>query len=88
MKKTSKKVKKVKCTTCNGSGEAMISCCTGNVVSDDIEMCPVCFEHLGMEDCPDCDGTGSVDETKTEFADKTEGLQAKAERLHDSIQDR
>ena len=47
-----------KCQTCNGAGEAVFSCCTGEVVNHDIQMCPECYEHLGEEECYDCNGTG------------------------------
>ena len=46
------------CETCNGKGVAMFSCCTGEVVHSDIDLCPTCYEHLGEEDCEDCCGTG------------------------------
>ena len=49
------------CETCDGKGEAVISCCTGDVVDIDIMMCPVCYEHLGEETCPDCDGKGETE---------------------------
>jgi hypothetical protein len=52
----------ITCETCNGAGEAVISCCTGDVVDNDFMMCPECQEHLGEETCPDCDGKGEVEE--------------------------
>lgn len=55
---------KVKCDTCSGTGEAYVSCCTQEVVFSDTPMCPVCHEHLGEEECPDCDGTGEVNGTR------------------------
>jgi len=48
------------CPTCGGSGECFISCCTGEVVNNDLQMCPVCHEHLGEEECPSCHGSGVV----------------------------
>ncbi len=56
---------KIKCDSCNGTGQAYVSCCTQEIVEEDIAMCPVCFEHLGEEDCPDCDGTGETDIVNT-----------------------
>lgn len=73
------------CPTCNGKGEAVISCCTGEVVDDDIMMCPTCKEHLGEETCPDCDGKGHVPVEKEDFTDKTLGLGARAEMLRDRL---
>lgn len=73
------------CETCNGKGEVMLSCCTGEVVEDDIAMCPKCHEHLGDETCPDCDGEGHVPEEKGDFAEKTYGLGFRAEALRDSM---
>ena len=52
----------VKCETCKGSGEAVVSCCTGEVVHGDIQMCPECYEHLGEDTCPDCGGSGEIEE--------------------------
>ena len=49
-----------KCESCNGKGWGVWSCCTGEPVNRDIMMCPQCKEHLGEEDCYDCDGTGYV----------------------------
>lgn len=48
------------CNTCNGEGEAVFSCCGGDVVTGDLMMCPTCHEHLGPEECPDCGGEGFV----------------------------
>lgn len=60
---------KIKCESCNGRGWGVWSCCTGEPVDRDIMMCPKCYEHLGEEDCYDCDGTGYVDE---DFYDEEE----------------
>jgi hypothetical protein len=57
---------KITCETCDGSGEAVFSCCTGDVVHDDVMMCPVCYEHLGEETCIDCEGSGEVEEEDEE----------------------
>lgn len=57
----------IKCKSCNGTGQAYVSCCTQEIVDSDIAMCPVCKEHLGEEDCPDCDGTGYEPEIEEKF---------------------
>lgn len=72
------------CETCNGKGEAFFSCCTGEVVTDDYQMCPECREHLGEEKCPDCDGTGKVDDDFDEFTPAGPDLQARAEDYYDA----
>ena len=46
------------CEVCNGKGEGYFSCCTGDLVDPDHAMCPVCKEHLGEEDCTECEGKG------------------------------
>jgi hypothetical protein len=56
--------KKFCCGTCYGKGEVMISCCTGDVVHSDYDLCPKCYEHMGLEECPDCGGTGLIKEEK------------------------
>jgi len=48
------------CPACYGKGEGYFSCCTGDMVSEDIAMCPECYEHLGEEECGLCDGTGVI----------------------------
>lgn len=72
------------CDTCGGKGEAVFSCCTGEVVSDDLMICPNCYEHLGEEECQDCEGNGYVPEDQTEFADQAPSLQAQAEAYQDA----
>lgn len=71
------------CPTCNGKGEAVFSCCTGEVVNDDIQLCPSCHEHLGEEQCQDCEGKGYVPEDQKEFTDIAPSLQAQAEAYQD-----
>jgi len=73
-----------KCETCNGSGAAVYSCCTGQVVTDDIQICPVCKEHLGEETCEDCNGTGEVSDDYQDFMENAPSLQAKAEMFAES----
>lgn len=75
------------CETCKGSGEAMVSCCTGDVVDDDIAMCPRCHEHLGYDECPDCSGTGRVEVGKTDFANKIPGVNTMAEAYRDRLKE-
>jgi len=69
----------IECETCNGKGEAVFSCCSGEVVDDDMMMCPTCHEHLGEEECQDCEGTGKVSEDKDDFTEKAPSMQAAAE---------
>ena len=46
------------CKTCEGEKETYFSCCTGDLVDSDFPFCPVCKEHLGLEVCEWCNGTG------------------------------
>lgn len=71
------------CETCNGKKEVAISCCSGDVINDDLLMCPECYEHLGLEDCPDCNGTGEVPANKEYEYSTRGGLQTQAEALND-----
>lgn len=48
------------CPICDGKGEAMFSCCTGDRVDEDYGRCPSCKEGLGESECEDCQGTGLV----------------------------
>lgn len=48
------------CEECKGKGYGVWSCCTGELVANDIMLCPTCYEHLGEEDCWECKGTGYV----------------------------
>lgn len=69
------------CPDCNGSGECVISCCTGDVIRDDWQMCPVCHEHCGEDTCELCNGTGKVDDDE-EGSDTYDG-QLIADKLND-----
>ena len=51
---------KQQCRVCNGQGEAMFSCCTGERVDEDYGRCPSCKEGLGESECKECEGTGLV----------------------------
>jgi DnaJ-class molecular chaperone len=48
------------CGVCNGKGEALFSCCTGERVDEDYGRCPTCKEGLGESKCEECEGTGFV----------------------------
>ena len=72
----------IDCPTCDGKGEAAFSCCTGEVVSDDILMCPDCLEHLGEEKCTDCNGTGKIPEDQEDLTGHAPSLQLAAEYNH------
>jgi DnaJ-class molecular chaperone len=75
---------KIPCPTCNGKGEAVFSCCTGEVIDSDIMMCPSCYEHLGEEECIDCNGSGEIEED-TETVDRASDPQLQAEIIADAI---
>lgn len=83
-----KKPKMIECPTCNGEKEVMISCCTQEIIHDDIDRCPECYEGLGDEECPECEGTGEVPEDHEQEYEVSSGLQAQGERLHDQMQER
>lgn len=71
----------IECPDCRGSGECVISCCTGDVIDDDWQLCPKCYEHCGEDTCETCGGTGMVDEDEegSEHVD----MQLRAENLSD-----
>ena len=48
------------CEYCDGDGYNILSCCGDDIKGNDVDLCPSCFEHCGMEqeDCEYCDGTG------------------------------
>jgi len=54
----------VTCDECKGTGKEdfIISCCGDDITNNDIDLCPTCFEHQGMEfeDCLQCNGTGKT----------------------------
>ena len=56
----------MKCPACNGTGkeESVYSCCGDDITGNDIDLCPTCLEHCGMEaeDCEQCGGTGELEE--------------------------
>lgn len=57
-----RKVKDLKqiteCEVCEGDGYGYWSCCNQELVDEDIAMCPICHEHLGEEECIECEGKG------------------------------
>tara|TARA_Y100000389_G_C17462218_1_gene522673 strand:- start:49 stop:288 length:240 start_codon:yes stop_codon:yes gene_type:complete len=52
---------KVECEKCNGEGEGMFSCCTGDKINSDWARCPQCLENLAEKECEDCEGLGFID---------------------------
>ena len=48
------------CTECDGDGYVVTSCCVDDIKGNDIDLCPTCGEHCGMEQetCEHCNGTG------------------------------
>jgi len=57
------------CDCCDGDGYVIESCCGDNIKGNDIDLCPTCGEHCGMEkeECSECDGTGYVKEDEDDF---------------------
>lgn len=51
------------CPECDGKGELVYDCCSGDIVNEDVMICPICHEHLGEDDCKNCEGTGIVKTT-------------------------
>lgn len=52
----------IECPECGGQGEVMYSCCTGEIITNDYGLCPVCKEHLGEEPCYTCKGEKFIKE--------------------------
>jgi len=48
----------IECDSCEGEGDGMFSCCTGELITDELCICPTCLEHLGVSECTECEGTG------------------------------
>ncbi len=78
------------CPTCNGEKEVMISCCTQEVIHDDLDFCPECKEHMGLEECPDCKGIGMIipGTDQEDFHETATGMNEAAIRLADEQQER
>ena len=51
---------KTVCEACDGKGYGYWSCCNQNPVDEDVPMCPVCHEHVGEEECTECEGKGEL----------------------------
>ena len=49
------------CPDCEGSKFRVYSCCTGEHVDNDYQLCPICMEHLCEEDCETCNGQGIIE---------------------------
>jgi hypothetical protein len=49
------------CPECEGAKYLFYSCCTGDQVTNDYQLCPQCCEHLGEEDCNTCAGKGYIE---------------------------
>lgn len=51
------------CDNCDADGYLIESCCGDNIKGNDIDLCPTCFEHCGMEEyeCDECEGIGYKD---------------------------
>lgn len=49
------------CPDCEGSKVRVYSCCTGEHVDNDYQLCPVCMEHLCEEECETCYGKGIIE---------------------------
>ncbi len=48
------------CNSCDGDGYTVTSCCGNDIKGNDIDLCPTCKEHCGMEreTCEECGGEG------------------------------
>ena len=61
----------MKCPACNGTGkeDTVYSCCGNDITGNDIDLCPTCKEHCGMEaeDCEECGGTGELNDEECEI---------------------
>jgi len=55
-------VEKIECPTCEGMGQVNMSCCSYNLHTKEIKICPACDEHCGedSEPCEQCDGLGEL----------------------------
>lgn len=72
-------MKTKECSECNGKGKGYFSCCTHQMVEEELAMCPICKEHLGEDICEGCDGTGVVEDdldlrVKTMFFKTLDGI--------------
>tara|TARA_R100000093_G_scaffold48691_1_gene25123 strand:+ start:348 stop:551 length:204 start_codon:yes stop_codon:yes gene_type:complete len=55
------------CDECDGEGVMIYSCCGDDMLGADIDICPSCGEHTGMEEeeCEECNGKGDREEQLT-----------------------
>ncbi len=60
------KTNTTECPICIGKGEALFSCCTGELLEMDTDICPKCHEHAGESTCQECKGTGEVSEERAD----------------------
>ena len=47
---------RINCDYCDSDGYTVISCCGDDIKGNDIDLCPTCHEHCGMEEeqCEEC----------------------------------
>ena len=47
---------RINCDYCDSDGYTVISCCGDDIKGNDIDLCPTCYEHCGMEEeqCEEC----------------------------------
>ena len=47
---------RINCDYCDSDGYTVISCCGDDIKGNDIDLCPTCYEHCGMEkeQCEEC----------------------------------
>lgn len=48
------------CTDCEGTGYSLLSNCCGAEFDSDYMMCSDCLEHLGDNECTECNGQGVI----------------------------
>jgi RecJ-like exonuclease len=48
------------CTECEGTGYSLLSNCCGAFFDTDIRICSECKEHIGDNDCTECNGQGKI----------------------------
>ena len=54
----------ITCENCEDNGYGYWSCCTGDYLGAemDIDLCPICKEHLGEENCEECNPERTPDQ--------------------------
>jgi len=48
------------CSECEGKGHFQLSNCCGAQCDSDMLICYECKEHCDLQECEECDGTGTV----------------------------